>query len=430
MLQRSPGNSAIAGQSRYYQSSSLSDKRLRALFHSPMLPKSNTHASQWTVPNFFKISRHRTIIDPNLNFRKRQPLTSISTTTQSTTTTATLPSPDTTESPSDDQMLKFLYILNERRPVIASERDTQMIKFYLSELSKIKAVEPSMGNAFVLDMQIDFIGNITEIPIQREVLKIYIKDMVEKSGFLSGVQSSPEDIDALTSLIDSIGNITQRLSNNSVQHVHNNNNTFHPLGSENVGNAAIPVSILEDVRNAASQNALHTPTFEARNLHQLGLLPGKPLELTFGLNAFESKFATNRPLAATSLSVFDPDASRQRLEGVFSNVNAVLENAQHDVTGDVIFGTHTEASITGQRPVSSGLTRLTVIEEVPSTEAISVTPPTSSIAFQEEVVGGSGAYWTHLRTGLTDILCSLCKQQRREACVKRYCNLVNGVING
>ena len=66
MLQRTPENSAIAGQSSYYQSSSLSDKRLRALFHSPMLPKSNTHASLWTVPNFFQMSRHRAIINPNL----------------------------------------------------------------------------------------------------------------------------------------------------------------------------------------------------------------------------------------------------------------------------------------------------------------------------------------------------------------------------
>ncbi|KAH3823313.1 hypothetical protein DPMN_125112 [Dreissena polymorpha] len=360
--QGTPENLPIAGPSSSYPSSSPSDRRLRAFFRSPMLAGSvsQTQSSRLTFPNFIQRSRDQTLNDDRQNFHQPQTLSSTenqrpNTSAQTRTDITPWPVPVQTEPSTRDQMLSFMKILNERRSVIASDRHTQLIKFYLSELNKIKAVEPSMGKAFVLEMQIDFIGNIADTLIKREVLKIFIKDMVEKSGFLSGGQTAPTDIEALTSLIDSIGDITQRLSPSSVQNAptninyNNNNNAINQLTPESV----------------------------------------------------------------------EADASRRRLEGVFSNVNAVIENAQHDVTGDVIFGTNSLTAFNGLSPVSSR--GLTIFGEVPAVETV---PPTRILAFQEEILGGSGAYWSHLRTGLVDILCSLCQQRRNEACVKRYCNNV------
>jgi hypothetical protein len=41
---------------------------------------------------------------------------------------------------------------------------------------------------------------------------------------------------------------------------------------------------------------------------------------------------------------------------------------------------------------------------------------------ESEPLGGNNAYWTHLRAGLVDMLCNLCRQQNRSSCIVRYCS--------
>lgn len=199
--------------------------------------------------------------------------------------------------------------------------------------------------------------------------------MVEKSGFLSGDLTAPPDIDALTSLIDSISDITQRLSPSRVQNAPNND-TVNQLTAEPVGQNTIQLVKPDDVQSSSSNDVLQAPTFEAGiQTNQLGSLPSRPLEQTFGLNAFEIRPVKNSPLAAASSTIFDPDASRQRLEGMFSNVHAVIKNAQRDVMGDVIFGTNRETAITGLSPGS--IRGLTIFGEVPAVESVPTTPRSS-----------------------------------------------------
>lgn len=117
----------------------------------------------------------------------------------------------TTSAPSNfGQSPSFLQMLLDRQTALRNEQDQQMIMSYLLELYRIKKLMGTDSDAS-LDSQIDVIDGIKNSIIKREVLKLFVKDMVEKSGLLRR-NVTAKDVQALGSLIDRINVITSEIN--------------------------------------------------------------------------------------------------------------------------------------------------------------------------------------------------------------------------
>ena len=111
----------------------------------------------------------------------------------------------------------LLTLLEERKSVIRDDNDLILIRKHLIEINNLGSTE-GLTEDQVLEKQVEYIENITDIDIQREVLKIFVKDIVEKSGFLSQNVSSVHDIDTLKALVDKISSVTDKFTKLSEKH--------------------------------------------------------------------------------------------------------------------------------------------------------------------------------------------------------------------
>jgi hypothetical protein len=105
----------------------------------------------------------------------------------------------------------LLTLLEERRSVIRDDNDLILIRKHLIKINSLGS-SSGLNQDQILEKQVNYIENITDIDIQREVLKIFVKDIVEKSGFLSQDVSSIHDIDALKALVDKISSVTDKFT--------------------------------------------------------------------------------------------------------------------------------------------------------------------------------------------------------------------------
>lgn len=256
------------------------------------------------------------------------------------------------------QRNSLLQLLEERTPVIGDERDLSLIRQHLTSLNSLRQ-EELLNKDKLLERQISYIQNITDTHIQREVLKIFVKDIVEKSGFMSQKVTDVQDIDALRALIDKIGTITDTFTNNAsgtAPDTANNSNL-------QLTTTTTPVHASIDLRS----RIMNSLTNYDRNAHT----------------------------ASTSIQqkVVQSNDILQTYQG---------RNNTQPRSGLSIFG-------------DSGL----VAYE--TTTARTETAEVKRVASLTEPLGGNDAYWTHLRAGLADMLCNLCRQRQNTACIKRYC---------
>ena len=104
----------------------------------------------------------------------------------------------------------FLQMLRDRQTALRNEQDQQRILYYLLELFKLRNLMGVDSDAS-LDSQIDLIDGIKNNIIKREVLKIFVKDMVERSGFLRR-NVTAQDVQTIGALIDRINLITSEIT--------------------------------------------------------------------------------------------------------------------------------------------------------------------------------------------------------------------------
>ena len=107
----------------------------------------------------------------------------------------------------------LVHLLNDRQSVIQDKADEAKLKHHLSVLSEIQRnnnMAPT--NERLIRMQLEYIDTIQESIIKREVLKLFVKDIVEKSGFLSASDHTSADITQMTSLLELINSISVRPS--------------------------------------------------------------------------------------------------------------------------------------------------------------------------------------------------------------------------
>ena len=119
----------------------------------------------------------------------------------------------------NDRMESFLKILQERQPILRNPQDASTIQLHLFTVNEFNTgvTAGTSSNSSVLDRQIKYIDSIVDTDIKREVLKIFIKDMVEKSGFLTGKSLTPKDVESIQALIQTINQITAKIGNTPKQ---------------------------------------------------------------------------------------------------------------------------------------------------------------------------------------------------------------------
>lgn len=117
--------------------------------------------------------------------------------------------PSTTPPP-EVRRTNLFEIFRGRQSAIQNEQQRQMIMHYLLELYKMRALL-GQDSETSLDTQIEFIEGIRNNMIKREVLKIFVKDMVERSGFLQG-NATVQDLQAISSLVDRINMIMSEMT--------------------------------------------------------------------------------------------------------------------------------------------------------------------------------------------------------------------------
>lgn len=127
-------------------------------------------------------------------------LTAMTTPRPTTTTTTAAPMFDTS----------IFRLWRDRQSMIQNEQDRQQILHYLFELYRLRTLL-GYDSESVLDSQIELIDSIRNNLIKREVLKIFVKDMVERSGVLRR-NVTAQDMDAIGALIDRISLITSQVN--------------------------------------------------------------------------------------------------------------------------------------------------------------------------------------------------------------------------
>ncbi|KAL4221772.1 hypothetical protein ACF0H5_020026 [Mactra antiquata] len=267
----------------------------------------------------------------------------------------------------------LLRLLEERRPVLRDDRDSQLIRTHLTELNNFRNDRFSNPEE-QLQKQVNYIERILDIDIQREVLKIFVKDIVEKSGFLNMDANTVQDINSLQMLVDKIRMVTKNFSN---------------LENPSFNDGTDPGFRVQVVTAPSTTTTrATTPTDTSRQEADLRR------RIAIALSSY------NRPsrLPASSRETSNArsgDMSLQTFEG----------RRGRPSVGMSIFGSPVENTSTSQTTI--------IVTE-------------SKRGINTEPLGGNTAYWTHLRSGLADMLCNLCQQQGEEACIRRYCT--NDVI--
>lgn len=105
----------------------------------------------------------------------------------------------------------LLELLEERRPVLRDEKDAFLIRTHLIELNRLSNSELTNMDRR-LQKQVNYIEGILDTDIRREVLKLFVKDIVEKSGFLD-MDPNRVRISSLQLLVDKIKMITDKFTN-------------------------------------------------------------------------------------------------------------------------------------------------------------------------------------------------------------------------
>lgn len=103
----------------------------------------------------------------------------------------------------------LIELLEKRRSVLRDENDAALIRKHLNKINDMRA-NSILNKDQILDKQVEYIENITDADIKREVLKIFVKDMVEKSGFLSQNMTNVQDVNALRILVDNVSSVTEK----------------------------------------------------------------------------------------------------------------------------------------------------------------------------------------------------------------------------
>ncbi|XP_045163238.2 uncharacterized protein LOC123527687 [Mercenaria mercenaria] len=258
----------------------------------------------------------------------------------------------------------LLILLEERRPVIRDENDLLLIRQHLIGIDMLGSND-SLDNDQILDKQVEYIENIPDIDIQREVLKIFVKDIVEKSGFLSENASTVQDIFSLKALVDKISSITDKFTK-------------------------------------LSQNLVTEPLDVLRDIQVIDSGLSKP------------PTTTNHPITSSD------DGLRQRIINALSIYDR-NEHVPHAHANSINRGLETFQS--RQRPDFHPSAGMSIFGDV-NTETTTLQSQTTEIkrdSVVTEPLGGNNAYWTHLRAGLVDMLCNLCQRQQLDSCIVRYC---------
>ncbi|WAR14482.1 hypothetical protein MAR_004587 [Mya arenaria] len=322
----------------------------------------------------------------------------------------TNPMPLVSPASANDRMQNFLKILQDRKSVLSNEKDAKTVKQHLFEINAFNTERHLNGNSKI-DKQVTYIEQIGDPIVKREVFKIYVKDLVEKSGFLTGSNVQTSEIESLKALVNKIEDITSR-----VEH------SIEPLQSRIIQDTPVNSPLVSGNADVFGHSSVHVGNT---------LKPHVQGPVSEGILLADNILLSEHTIQAPRNN---RDAVREKLTQTLSDIRSLLDNtrARGRAAAQVNPVSAELSSLVGKSIFGDRNVDLTIFGDVlikPTTQAPSVIQQTTTreltaIAIQAEVMGGTSSYWTHLRSGLADLLCSFCQKQGRQDCIKIYCSNV------